>query len=192
MGDDLGAGRHEVHAAASAAVAFWFDETPADKHFAKDEALDRAITERFGALRDRLLASGAAGWDDDPDTLLAAIVVLDQFSRNIYRGSGEAFAADALSLDLTRRALAKGWDEHIPPERRAFLYLPLMHAEDREVQRQSVACFTRLGLAENLDFAKAHRAVIERFGRFPSRNAALGRVSTEAEKAYLSQPGAGW
>lgn len=192
MGDDLGAVRHEVHAAAKAVLAFWFEETPPDKWFAKDADLDRTIAERFGALRDRLLASGAVGWDGDPDTLLAAIVVLDQFSRNLYRGSGEAFAADSLALDLTHRAMAKGWDEALPRERRAFLYLPLMHAEDREEQRLSVECFTRLGLAENLDFAKAHRAVIEQFGRFPSRNTALGRASTEAEKAYLSQPGAGW
>jgi uncharacterized protein (DUF924 family) len=192
MGDDLGAQPSEVHAAASAVLSFWFDETPAGKHFAKDAALDRAIADRFGALRDRLLASGAAGWDGDPETMLAAIVVLDQFSRNMYRASGEAFAADGIALDLTHRALAKGWDEALPPERRAFLYLPLMHAEDREEQRLSVDCFTRLGLSENLDFAKAHRVVIDRFGRFPSRNAALGRVSTEAEQAYLSQPGAGW
>ena len=192
MGDDLGAAAGEVHAAARDVLAFWFDETPADKHFAKDADLDHTIAKRFGALRDRLLASGATGWDGDPDTLLAAVIVLDQFSRNIYRGSGEAFAADGLALDLTRRAMTKGWDEAIPPERRAFLYLPLMHAEDREEQRLSVECFTRLGLTENLDFAKAHRAVIERFGRFPSRNVALGRSSTEAEQAYLSQPGAGW
>jgi uncharacterized protein (DUF924 family) len=192
MGDDLGAQPSEVHAAASAVLAFWFDETPEQNWFAKDAALDRVIAERFGAMRDAALASGAAGWDGDPETLLAAVILLDQFSRNLYRGSGEAFAADALSLDLTHRALARGWDEQIAPERRAFLYMPLMHAEDREEQRLSIDCFTRLGHADNLDFAKAHRAVIDRFGRFPSRNAALGRVSTEAEKAYLSQPGAGW
>ncbi|MGN6279139.1 MAG: DUF924 family protein [Sphingomonas sp.] len=192
MGDDLGARGHEVHAAARAILAFWFDETPQDKWFAKDDELDRTITERFGALRDAVLASEAARWDGDPDTLLAATILLDQFSRNIYRGSGEAFAADGLSLDLTHRALAKGWDEAIAPERRAFLYMPLMHAEDREEQRLSIDCFTRLGHADNLDFARKHQAVIDRFGRFPSRIAALGRVSTPAEEAYLSQPGAGW
>lgn len=192
MGDDLGAHGNEVHAAARAVLAFWFDETPQDKWFAKDDALDRAIAERFGMLRDAVLASGAPGWDDDPDTLLAAIILLDQFSRNIYRGSAEAFAADGLSLDLTHRALAKDWDEAITPERRAFLYMPLMHAEDREEQRLSIDCFTRLGHADNLDFARKHRAVIDRFGRFPSRNQALGRVSTSAEEAYLSQPSAGW
>jgi len=192
MGDDLGAREREVHAAAQAVLAFWFDETPADKWFAKDAALDRTIAERFAALRDDVLSSEAKGWTADPDTLLAAIILLDQFSRNIYRGTGDAFAADWLALDLTHCALARGWDEAIPEARRAFLYMPLMHAEDREEQRLSVQCFTRLGHADNLEFAKAHRRVIDRFGRFPSRNAALGRVSTEAEEAYLSQPGAGW
>ncbi|MBY8827137.1 DUF924 family protein [Hephaestia mangrovi] len=192
MADDLGARAREVHAAAQGVLTFWFDETTEEQWFAKDDTLDRTIAARFGALRDAVLASGAAGWDGDPDTLLAAIILLDQFSRNIHRGSREAFAADSLSLDLTHRALARGWDETIAPERRAFLYMPLMHAEDREEQRLSVDCFTRLGNAENLDFARKHRAVIDRFGRFPSRNQALGRVSTEAEKAYVSQPGAGW
>ncbi len=192
MGDDLGVQRNEVHAAARAVLAFWFDETPQEKWFARDDALDRAIAEHFGSLRDAVLASGAAGWDGDPETLLAAIILLDQFSRNIHRGSGEAFAADGLALDLTHRALARGWDQAIAPECRAFLYMPLMHAEDREEQRLSIDCFTRLGDADNLDFARKHQAVVDRFGRFPSRNQALGRVSTPAEQAYLSQPGAGW
>jgi uncharacterized protein (DUF924 family) len=192
MADDLGMSAGEVHAAAREVLSFWFEDVPQDKWFAKDETLDRTIVARFGALRDRLLATGAAGWTNDAKTLLAAVIVLDQFSRNIHRGSGEAFAADALALDLTHRALARGWDTAIEPERRAFLYMPLMHAEDREEQRLSVDCFTRLGHADNLDFARRHRVVIDRFGRFPSRNAALGRVSTPAEQAYLSQPGAGW
>jgi uncharacterized protein (DUF924 family) len=192
MGDDLGTCGSEVHAAARDVLAFWFDETPADKWFAKDAALDHTIAERFGGLRDAVLASGAVGWENEPDTLLAAIILLDQFSRNIDRGSAQAFAGDALALDLTHRALARGWDEAIPTERRAFLYMPLMHAEDREEQRLSIQCFTKLGNPNNLDFARQHRVVIDRFGRFPSRNAALGRVSTEAEKAYLSQPDAGW
>jgi uncharacterized protein (DUF924 family) len=192
MADDLGAREREVHAAARAVLAFWFEETPAEKWFARDAAFDRTIAERFGALRDAVLADEAAGWTDDPDTVLAAIILLDQFSRNIHRGSSEAYAADALALDLTHRALARGWDEQIAPERRPFLSMPLMHAEDREEQRLSVECFTRLGAPENLDFARQHQVVIDRFGRFPSRNAALGRSSTAAEQAYLSQPGAGW
>jgi len=192
MADDLGGRAGEVHAAAHDVLAFWFDETPASKWFARDDRLDHVIARRFGGLRDAVLENDAAGWDHDPDTLLAAIILLDQFSRNIHRGSPEAFAADGLALDLAHRALARSWDEAIAPERRAFLYMPLMHAEDREEQRLSVDCFARLGNPDNLDFARQHRTVIDRFGRFPSRNAALGRVSTPAEQAYLSQPGAGW
>ena len=192
MADDLGIAPGEVHVAAQAVLRFWFEETPEDKWFAKDAALDQAIAERFGRMRDAVLANGAIGWADDPETLLAAIILLDQFSRNIHRGSADAFAADGLALDLTYRALARGWEAAIPPQRRAFLYMPLMHAEDREEQRVSLDCFTKLGDPTNLKFARAHRDVVDRFGRFPSRNAALGRVSTEAEKAYLSQPDAGW
>ena len=190
MGGDLGAGAVEVHA--RDILRFWFAEVPLEKHFAKDEALDAEIAGRFGKLRDDVLASNAARWRGRPDTLLAAIILLDQFSRNIHRDTAQAFAADPLALALTREAIANGWDEAIDGERRAFLYMPLMHAEDPAVQRESVACFTRLGNAENLDYAREHEAVIDRFGRFPSRNAALGRPSTPEELTYLSRPGAGW
>lgn len=192
MADDLGARAGEVHAAAKTVLDFWFDEVPAAKHFAKDAALDRIIGERFGDLRDAVLESNAAGWRDDSDHLLAALLLLDQFSRNIHRDSPEAFAADDLSRALAKEAIDKGWDKRIAAERRAFLYMPLMHAEDRAAQRQSVVCFEDLGDPNNLKFARAHAALIDRFGRFPSRNAALGRFSTPEEKAYLSQPGAGW
>jgi uncharacterized protein (DUF924 family) len=190
MGGDLGAGRIEVHACA--VLDFWFGEVPPDKHFVCDPALDAEIAHRFGAMRDRVLATDGAGWCGDPDTMLVAIILLDQFSRNIHRGTLQAFAADPLALRLTQEAIARGWDEAIDTERRAFLYMPLMHAEDSAVQRESVACFTRLGNVENLDYAREHAAVIERFGRFPSRNAALGRTSTPEEQSWLSQPGAGW
>ena len=192
MGGDLGARKGEVHAAARDVLAFWFDKTPDDRHFAKDPLLDAAIAARFGALRDAVLASGAAGWRDDPDTLLAAIILLDQFSRNIHRDTAEAFAGDALALGLTHHALARGWDDVVAPDRRVFLYMPLMHAEDRAEQALSIACYDRLGLQENIHFARPHAAVIEQFGRFPSRNAVLGRQSTPAEQIYLSRPDAGW
>ncbi|MDB5712120.1 MAG: hypothetical protein JWL96_4190 [Sphingomonas bacterium] len=190
MGGDLGAGQDEVHV--RAVLDFWFGEVPPEKRFAKDAALDDEIARRFGGLRDEVLASDATGWRNGPDTMLAAIIMLDQFSRNIHRETAEAFAADPLAVALTKEAIARGWDEAIDAERRAFLYMPLMHAEDAAAQRESVACFTCLGNAENLDFARAHEAVIEKFGRFPSRNAALGRQSTPEELTYLSQPGAGW
>ena len=190
MGGDLGAGPIEVHA--RDILHFWFDEVPPEKQFAQDAALDDEIARRFGGLRDAVLATEAAGWCDDPDTLLAAIILLDQFSRNLHRGSAQAFAADPLALALTHETNARGGDEAIVPERRAFLYMPLMHAEDRAVQQESIAYFTRLGNPENLTFAHDHKAVIDRFGRFPSRNAALGRTSTAEESAFLSRHGAGW
>jgi uncharacterized protein (DUF924 family) len=192
MAGDLESGRGEVQPAAQAVIAFWFIEVPADKRFAKDAALDSLIAERFGALRDDVLASGAAGWRGDPQTVLAAILLLDQFSRNMHRGSAEAYRGDALALRLTQDAITAGWDDRLEAEQRLFLYLPLMHAEDRETQAVSIACFERLGDAEALAYARDHADVIARFGRFPSRNAALGRASTPAEIAYLSQPGAGW
>jgi len=190
MGGDLGAGRGEVHACA--VLDFWFGEVSPEKHFARDAALDTEIGRRFGVLRDEVLAADAAGWRDNPETMLAAIILLDQFSRNIHRDTAQAFAADPLALALAHEAIARGWDETIDPARRAFLYMPLMHAEDPAVQHESIACFTRLGNAENLRYAREHAAVIERFGRFPSRNVALGRASTPEEQAWLSQPGAGW
>lgn len=193
MRGDLGAGASEVHEKARAVLSFWFGEVPAKQRFAADPVLDQDITARFGAMRDALLATGAQGWRDDPDALLAAIVLLDQFSRNMHRGKAAAFAGDALALDLTREAIERGWDERLDPdEQRAFLYMPLMHAEDPAAQQLSIACFEQLGNAENLAYARDHADVIARFGRFPSRNDALGRKSTPAEKLYLSQPGAGW
>lgn len=191
MADDLGARNDEVHAAAKSVLDFWFGLAP-DRHFAKDEALDREITKRFGAMRERVLASQAAGWRDQPESLLAAVILLDQFSRNIHRGGAAAFAADDLASSLTLRAIEMGWEQHYSPEQRAFLYMPLMHAEDGPLQRLSVEKFEALGAPDKLKFARDHADVIASYGRFPSRNAALDRPSTRAEENYLSTPGAGW
>lgn len=171
---------------------FWFQEVTPEQRFAKDDALDRTIAERFGPARDAVLASDAAGWRDTPEALLAAIVLLDQFSRNIHRGEAEAFAADALARELTLLAVEHGWEERYTPEQRQFLYMPLMHAEDAALQALSVEKFEQLGEEEALAFARDHRDVQARFGRFPSRNAALGRASSPEEQVYLSQPDAGW
>lgn len=171
---------------------YWFDELKPQQQFAKDDAVDAEIARRFGHARNVVLASGAAGWRDKPDALLAAVILLDQFSRNIYRGSPQAFAADPLALALTLEAIGKGWDRDMAPERAAFLYMPLMHAENVEAQRMSLEKFTALGRPENLRFAMEHAVVIEQFGRYPSRNAALGRESTAAEREYLQRPDAGW
>ncbi|UVO52235.1 DUF924 domain-containing protein [Sphingomonas sp. SUN019] len=191
MASDLGMTDSEVHAQARAVLDFWFGLTE-EQHFAKDAALDREITTRFGKLRDEVFENDAKDWSDDPDTLLAAIILLDQFSRNIHRDTLRAFEADDLAVSLTLLAIDRGWDVRLPPDRRAFVYMPLMHAEDAPLQALSVTKLEQLGIANNLKFARDHAAVIERFGRYPSRNAALGRISTPDELDYLSQPDAGW
>jgi uncharacterized protein (DUF924 family) len=180
----------EVDSAAREVRDFWFALTQ-EQQFAKDAALDAAIRARFATLRARVLASGAAAWRDDVRRLLSAVIVLDQFSRNLFRGEAEAFAADPLARALTALAIARGWDAALSKEERVFLYMPLMHAEDAEAQAESVAMFAALGIEENARFARDHAAVFARFGRFPSRNAALGRETTDAEQAYLDA-GGGW
>ncbi len=182
----------EARSAAREVLGFWFGELAPQQHFARNAALDETIRQRFGALRDELFATDAAGWQDEAECMLAAIIVLDQFSRNLFRDVAEAYAADPLALDLCLAAIAAGYHADLEARRRAFLYMPLMHCENEGVQLFSVRCFSEPGLEFNLDFARQHAEVIERFGRFPSRNAALGRISTPAELDYLGQPGSGW
>ncbi|MCH4892533.1 DUF924 family protein [Sphingomonas sp. SFZ2018-12] len=176
---------------AAGVLDFWF-ALSSDAHFAKDEELDRRIAARFAPLLDRLKAGGAAGWTDTPDTTLAAIIVLDQFARNIHRGSGEAFGGDTLAVALALGAIRRGFDRALAPERAMFLYMPLMHAEHAGLQHFAIECFEAAGLDDQVRFARAHAEVIDRFGRFPSRNAALGRESSAAELAYLARRDAGW
>lgn len=189
MGGDLGGVAHEVHA--GDVLDFWFALTK-EQHFIEDERLDAEIARRFGALRAGLLADRAGGWRGDADRLLAAIIVLDQFSRNMFREQAEAFAADGLALELSLSGIRRGFHLSLAPDRAIFLLMPLMHAENLAIQHFSVECFTALGEPENAAFAREHCAVIERFGRFPSRNDALGRPSRPEEEAFLSQQGAGW
>lgn len=191
MAGDLGAGGAEVHEAA-ALLHYWFEELDEERHWAKDPDLDAELGRRFGGLRARLLATGAAGWRERPDTLLAAVIALDQFSRNMFRNQAEAFAGDALALDLARHGLALSWDVLLPHNRRVFLYMPFEHSEDPVMQQRSLRLFAGIGDAEALRYAREHAEVIATYGRFPGRNAALGRTSTPEEEAYLSQPGAGF
>lgn len=182
----------EARRTARSILDFWFGELTPQHHFAVDPVLDMQIRARFEAVRETLFATDAVHWQDDPETMLAAVIVLDQFSRNMFRGDAEAFAADPLALDLCLAALAGGLHADLEARRRAFLYMPLMHCEDRGVQLFSVRCFSEPGLEYNLQFAREHAAVIERFGRFPSRNKVLGRISTAEEEAWLAQHGDRW
>jgi len=192
MARDLGRDGGEVHRAdiaqaAAEVIRFWLEEVPPDKRFARDAALDAACRERFGALRDEVIAAHAAGWRRNPEMLLAAIILVDQFSRNIFRDDGRAYEGDPLARALARFGIAKGWDKGLTPERRQFLYMPLMHGESMADQVQSLDLFAG---SPNASFAVRHAAQIARFGRFPQRNAPLGRTTTTEEKAFLSRPDA--
>jgi uncharacterized protein (DUF924 family) len=121
--------------------------------------------------------------------VLAAILVLDQFPRNMFRGDARAFATDEASLELAKRAIADGFDEKLTRDQRVFLYMPFQHSEDRDDQARAIALYSMLGKPLNLDFALRHQAVVDRFDRFPHRNALLGRASTEEERSFLTEPG---
>jgi uncharacterized protein (DUF924 family) len=172
--------------AARAVLTFWFDQVGPDRWFAKDEALDRAIAARFAALRDTVVTTHAEGWRDHPDTIAAAIILIDQFSRNIFRGTAQAFAADPLALDLCKLALDRNWIDDAPLAWRQFMLMPLMHSEDLRDQRRALVEFAQLGDQRVSEYARLHHDQIERFARFPGRNAALGRRSTPKELAALA------
>jgi len=192
LASDLRTPTAEVQHQARQVLAFWFDALLPEQWFLKSNGVDREIADLFGDLRDTVLARDAAGWDDDPETLLAAVILLDQFSRNIHRGQAEAFAGDALAQRLSGLAIDRGWDRRMAKEHRLFLYMPLEHAEDAELQALSLRCFAALEDEELMAYARDHAETFRRFGRFPGRNEALGRISTPDELDYLSQPGADW
>jgi uncharacterized protein (DUF924 family) len=173
--------------AARAVLAFWFGEVGKERWWVEDAKLDAAIKVRFGALRDAVVASRAKEWRDDPETLLAAIILCDQFSRNIHRGSRKAFEADALARELTMLALERGWDAGMTIDQRQFLLMPLQHSENLADQERSLAEFAALGDNEVTRYAQLHHDQIARFGRFPGRNAALGRRTSEAEEAVIEE-----
>jgi uncharacterized protein (DUF924 family) len=164
---------------------FWFEELSRKDWFRKDEAL----ASRFGAIYHELRAGVPASWLDTPEGVLAAIVVLDQFPRNMFRGDARAFATDEVSLELAKRAIADGFDEKLSRDQRVFLYMPFQHSEDRDDQARAIALYAMLGKPLNLDFALRHQEVVDRFDRFPHRNALLGRPSTEEERSFLAEPG---
>lgn len=170
-------------------LSFWFSRRVEPLWFRSDPALDAEIRGRFGGL---VAAAGAGerdGWLATPTGALALVILLDQFPRNIYRGTPAAFAADAKARVVADRALALGHDRQVEPARRMFFYLPFEHSEQLADQERSLALFTALGDAELLDYAVRHHDIIARFGRFPHRNAVLGRPSTAEERAFLTQPG---
>jgi len=170
-------------------LGFWFGELGREAWFRKDAAVDQAIRERFLPLYERLAAAPASEATASPDRALASVIVLDQFPRNMFRTSARAFATDERALEIARAAIAQGLDQQIDKDRRVFLYLPFEHSEDAADQARCVALMSALGDAEYTRFAELHQAVVDRFGRFPHRNAVLGRASTPGEEAFLEEPG---
>jgi uncharacterized protein (DUF924 family) len=181
---------------------FWFAEAGAAHWFAADATFDAQIRERFGEAVEAAANGRLDDWAGTPSGWLALLIVLDQFPRNLYRNDPRAWVADARAQRAALSGLARGDDRQLPAMQRLFAYLPLEHAEDSALQRRSVALFEAL-LAEAepkqrqpfedyLGYARRHCEVIARFGRFPHRNAALGRTDTPEETLYLAQPGAGF
>lgn len=166
-------------------IRFWFEESTPQQWFTKDEAFDAKIRERFMDTYERAARGETASWRETPAGRLAEIIVLDQFPRNMFRGSARAFATDTQALDLAREAVALGDDRRLAARERHFLYMPYMHSESKDAHRSAVWLFAASLNWQGLRYEWQHKRIIDRFGRYPHRNAALGRESTPEELEFL-------
>ena len=164
---------------------FWFSDQMRSHWFKKSDQIDRRIIQLFGETYEAAHAGRLKHWLDGPEDALALAIVLDQFPRNMFRGSARSFESNDLALTVARQALADGHDQQLDPTRRQFLYLPFMHSEDLQDQERSVRLYEALGNEHSLHFAREHRDIVARFGRFPHRNAVLGRENTPEEAEFL-------
>ena len=169
-------------------LTFWRAAGPA-RWFAKDARFDEAIRLKFEPVHYQAARGAYSAWEASPEGALALLILLDQFPRNLYRDTAHAFATDPLALSIARRAVDAGFDLTTEPDLRAFFYLPFEHSEDMDDQERSLALFQALGDKQGLDYAILHRDIIARFGRFPHRNACLGRETTAQEQAFLDDGG---
>lgn len=170
-------------------LRFWFEEATPAQWWSKDLSFDAAIATRFAALHASVARCECHAWRATPEGRLAEIVVLDQFSRNLFRDAADAFATDPLALALAQEAVTAGADAKLPVAQRRFIYMPYMHSESLAIHDVAVRLFDQPGLEDNLRFEHLHRETIVRFGRYPHRNASLRRESTPEELAFLAQPG---
>ncbi len=170
-------------------LRFWFVEISPVAWWKVDAAFDAGLAARFSALHTAAGAGELHAWRRDPRGRLAEIIVLDQFSRNLFRGQAAAFACDPTALVLAQEAVAGRHDATLSTQERAFLYMPYMHSESRSIHQEAERLFSSLGMPENHDSALRHKAIVDRFGRYPHRNAVLGRQSTPEEIEFLKQPG---
>jgi len=170
-------------------LAFWFEEATPQQWWTRSDDFDRLIDSRFCDVHAAAARCELYEWRKTASGRLAEIIVLDQFSRNMYRDRPQAFACDALALALAQTAVAARADEELEVARRAFLYMPYMHSESPLIHSLAVSLFSAVGMANNLAFELRHKEVIDRFGRYPHRNAVLGRASTLQELEFLKAPG---
>lgn len=170
-------------------IGFWFDEIESKQWFVKDLAFDQLLIERFSNIHQQASQCELFEWRNTAEGCLAEVIILDQFSRNMFRDTAQAFAFDALALALAQSAIASGFDKGLSAQQRTFLYMPFMHSESLKVHDVAMTLFSDNGVQANLDFEIKHRDIIERFGRYPHRNGILGRESTQEEIEFLTQPG---
>ena len=172
-----------------AVLNFWFLEISPGQRWKADPTFDQLIADRFGALHEKAIRAELYDWRREAAGRLAEIIVLDQFSRNLYRGDPRAFAADSMALALAQEAVSLKADLELPPEERVFLYMPFMHSESAVIHETAERLFRESGVQNSYDFELKHKAIVDRFGRYPHRNAVLGRHSTREELKFLEQPG---
>ncbi len=170
-------------------LAFWFQELTPEDWYRKDPELDQAIADRFDITHRAAMNAELFDWRETVHGRLAEIIVLDQFSRNIFRDSPQAFASDGMALVLAQEACRSSETANLSPEERAFLYMPFMHSESRAIHDVALSLFSKPGMETNLQFELSHKAIIDRFDRYPHRNAILGRCSTAEEIDFLQQEG---
>jgi len=167
---------------------FWFSPETQPNWFAKSDQFDQSLREKFGNILEQASKAELWSWRKNADGRLAEILVLDQFSRNIFRDTPRAFTQDSLALTLAQEAISQDLDKQLSPEQRSFLYMPFMHSESKLIHEFALKLFQRLGNPENLEYEIKHKIIIDRFGRYPHRNQILGRESTEEELSFLTQP----
>ena len=175
-------------ASAAEVVSFWREAGP-DRWFTKDAAFDNQIRERFFDTYEAAAAGKLSGWEHSAQDALALLILLDQFPRNMFRGQARAFETDVMARAITAGALVRGFDAQVPADMRLFFYVPFEHSEDLADQQRGIALYKAAGDAEGLKWAEIHADIIRRFGRFPHRNAVLGRATTPEEQAFLDSGG---
>ncbi len=173
-------------------LTFWFEEIDPSQWWSKDEHIDQIILQRFSCIHAKAIRCELFEWRKKAEGRLAEIIILDQFSRNMFRESSLAFANDPLALALSQEAISFGADEELNSIQRSILYLPFMHSESIKIHELAMVLYQKNGVQSNLDFEFKHKQIIEKFGRYPHRNKILGRTSTEEELEYLKQEGAGF